>query len=100
MRVLTLVAALTLAAGPAWSHAGGLDENGCHNNKAKGVYECHQGPLKDQTFKSRAEAEQKLASMHAKPGQQSSSMPAERKSAPESKKTTPGATQQQPQTNR
>jgi hypothetical protein len=38
------------------AHSGFLDKNGCHNNNKKHVYECHDGLLKGQTFKSQAEA--------------------------------------------
>lgn len=39
-----------------FAHSGFLDKNGCHNNNKKHVYECHNGLLKGQTFKSQAEA--------------------------------------------
>ena len=38
------------------AHSGGLDKNGCHNNNTKHNFECHEGLLKGQTFKSREEA--------------------------------------------
>lgn len=28
---------------PAWSHGGGLDANGCHNDRKNGGYHCHRG---------------------------------------------------------
>lgn len=70
MRAVVLVSALALAATPALAHNGGLDANGCHNNNQKHVYECHQGPLKGQTFKSKDEAEKKMS--QAAPGTTSS----------------------------
>jgi hypothetical protein len=27
----------------AWAHGGGLDKNGCHNNRKTGEYHCHRG---------------------------------------------------------
>jgi hypothetical protein len=63
----------------AFAHAGGVDKYGCHQNKAKNVYECHQGELKDQTFKSRAEAEKAMKGTKSgsagKPSEQSSAVP-------------------------
>ena len=26
----------------AWAHGGGLDRNGCHNNRQTGGYHCHR----------------------------------------------------------
>jgi hypothetical protein len=61
MRALAAVTAAMIAIPAlAFAHAGGLDKNGCHNNKKKGAYECHQGALKDQSFKSQTEAEKAL----------------------------------------
>jgi 2-oxo-4-hydroxy-4-carboxy--5-ureidoimidazoline (OHCU) decarboxylase len=41
-----------LAPSLAWGHSGGLDQYGCHNDNTKGDYHCHQGQLKDRTYKS------------------------------------------------
>lgn len=38
-------------------HGGGLDKNGCHNDKKQGNYHCHRGPDAGKTFKSKAEYE-------------------------------------------
>ena len=38
------------------AHSGFLDKNGCHNNNKKHTFECHDGLLKGQTFKTQAEA--------------------------------------------
>lgn len=35
------------------AHPGGLDANGCHNNNALGVYECHSGRYEGTTWGSR-----------------------------------------------
>jgi hypothetical protein len=39
----------------AWSHGGGLDAFGCHNDRNHGGYHCHQGPFAGQTFNSKSE---------------------------------------------
>lgn len=61
---LVALACLLATPGLALAHNGGLDSNGCHNNKAKNVYECHQGPLQGQTFKSKAEADARMAAQN------------------------------------
>ena len=44
--VLCLVAcgALAAFAGPAWAHSGGLNAEGCHNDRKNGGYHCHRAP--------------------------------------------------------
>lgn len=91
MRPIVLAAACLLAApGLAFAHNGGLDSNGCHNNKAKNVYECHQGPLQGQTFKSKAEADARLAATNK--GAQSKANPPAQQTAktPEKAARPPG----------
>ena len=46
------VAALLFASTLAWAHPGGIDKYGCHNDKKAGEYHCHEGSLKDKTYKS------------------------------------------------
>lgn len=43
---LCLVAcgALAALAGPAWAHSGGLNAEGCHNDRKNGGYHCHRAP--------------------------------------------------------
>ena len=41
---LALVLALNIPATPASSHPGGLNAEGCHNNRKTGGYHCHRGP--------------------------------------------------------
>lgn len=43
---LCLVAcgALAAFAGPAWAHSGGLNAEGCHNDRKNGGYHCHRAP--------------------------------------------------------
>ncbi|MGE5515902.1 MAG: YHYH domain-containing protein [Bacteroidota bacterium] len=76
----TVVVALCMISVPmlAYAHNGGLDSNGCHNNKGKGVYECHQGALQGQSFKSKAEADARLTAANksgGKPAQQTAKVP-------------------------
>jgi endonuclease G len=40
----------------AWSHGGGLDGQGGHNDRTAGTYHFHQGPLDGQSFATKAEA--------------------------------------------
>ena len=39
------VAALAMTGGPARAHGGGLNAEGCHNNKKTGDYHCHRKPV-------------------------------------------------------
>ena len=39
----------------AWSHGGGIDTFGCHNDRKHGGYHCHHGPFAGQTFNSKSE---------------------------------------------
>ena len=53
MKVLAIALSLALGAPTlAFGHGGGVDQYGCHNDNAKGEYHCHQGKLKDRTYKS------------------------------------------------
>jgi endonuclease YncB( thermonuclease family) len=40
----------------AVAHGGGLDSNGCHQNRKLGGYHCHRGSLAGQSFQSKEEA--------------------------------------------
>jgi hypothetical protein len=61
-RGLVLLAAILGAgiAANAYAHGGGLDANGCHENRQTGGYHCHRGPLAGQAFGSKQEAMQVL----------------------------------------
>jgi hypothetical protein len=49
-------AALVLVTGAvAWAHPGGLDANGCHNDRKSGGYHCHKGPNAGKSFSSKQE---------------------------------------------
>ena len=43
IRFLAMAAAAGLLSAPAWSHPGGLNGEGCHNNRSTGEYHCHGG---------------------------------------------------------
>jgi hypothetical protein len=43
MKQFVLLAALLLVASPGFSHPGGLNGEGCHNNRKTGDYHCHRG---------------------------------------------------------
>jgi uncharacterized membrane protein len=49
-RAIALAAAVTVVASampaltPAAAHSGGLNAEGCHNNRKTGDYHCHRGP--------------------------------------------------------
>jgi hypothetical protein len=55
MSFLRISALLMLLASPglALAHPGGLDKNGCHNDKKKGDYHCHKGPNAGKNFASK-----------------------------------------------
>jgi hypothetical protein len=50
------VAVVLGTASSALAHPGGLDSFGCHNDRKRGGYHCHRGPLAGQSFTSRGEA--------------------------------------------
>ncbi|WP_125933025.1 YHYH domain-containing protein [Kiloniella majae] len=39
--ILAIIAVLALGISAAYSHSGGTDSNGCHNETATGGYHCH-----------------------------------------------------------
>jgi endonuclease YncB( thermonuclease family) len=53
LRVLALIIMLPST---AVAHGGGLDSNGCHQNRKLGGYHCHRGSLAGQSFQSKEEA--------------------------------------------
>lgn len=44
MRAGVLIAMGLVVSSAAWSHGGGLDANGCHNDRKNGGYHCHRAP--------------------------------------------------------
>ena len=55
-RVLSLSVFGLLLALTAWSHGGGLDSDGGHNNRQSGGYHFHRGPLAGQSFGDKTSA--------------------------------------------
>lgn len=43
LRVIFLATSLVLGGGAAWAHPGGLNSEGCHNDRKNGGYHCHRG---------------------------------------------------------
>jgi hypothetical protein len=44
MKLISLILlALPIVAGNAWAHGGGLNKEGCHNDRKNGGYHCHRG---------------------------------------------------------
>lgn len=43
-RLLCLSTAIWATATPAWGHPGGLNAEGCHNDRKNGGYHCHRAP--------------------------------------------------------
>ena len=44
MKLIKLILlALPIVAGNAWAHGGGLNKEGCHNDRKNGGYHCHRG---------------------------------------------------------
>ena len=44
MKLICLILlALPIVAGNAWAHGGGLNKDGCHNDRKNGGYHCHRG---------------------------------------------------------
>lgn len=41
---LLLAAAIAAIASPAFAHGGGLNAEGCHNDRKNGGYHCHRSP--------------------------------------------------------
>jgi hypothetical protein len=41
--IIALSASASLSTGPAFAHGGGLNAEGCHNNRKTGDYHCHRG---------------------------------------------------------
>ncbi|MBJ7442230.1 MAG: excalibur calcium-binding domain-containing protein [Sphingopyxis sp.] len=46
-RFFCLAIAITGSASPALSHGGGLNAQGCHNDRKNGGYHCHRSPSGD-----------------------------------------------------
>lgn len=57
MRLLLLIVVMSTssASTSAWSHGGGLNRQGCHNQRATGGYHCHRSSYTPSPPKTRAE---------------------------------------------
>ena len=51
-----LITIVLFIPGIVWSHGGGLDGQGGHNNRQEGTYHFHNGPIQGQVFTSKEEA--------------------------------------------
>jgi hypothetical protein len=58
--MLMLGTAAAGAADCAAAHGGGLDKQGCHQNRKNGGYHCHKGELAGQSFPSKEAAQKAL----------------------------------------
>ena len=59
--VFTIVPSMAVLA-----HEGGLDSSGCHNDRKKSEYHCHNGPLSGESFNSKGDAFESLQKQGAK----------------------------------
>lgn len=88
MQLIRISALLTLLALPglALAHPGGLDKNGCHNDKKKGDYHCHKGANAGKNFASKEamlkETGGGAPAQSAKPAPKTLTTPAAAASAP------------------
>jgi hypothetical protein len=60
LEILVSLSALLLTPILAYSHGGGLDAYGCHNDRKDGEYHCHKGQFDGQTFASKQDMLQTL----------------------------------------
>nr|WP_240049024.1 excalibur calcium-binding domain-containing protein [Parerythrobacter lutipelagi] len=51
-----MIGALAMPAVPAAAHPGGLNSEGCHNNRKTGDYHCHRGAARRSAPPARAES--------------------------------------------
>jgi outer membrane biosynthesis protein TonB len=88
MQFIRMSALLALLAMPglALAHPGGLDKNGCHNDKKTGDYHCHKGANAGKTFASKEAMIKETGGgavvQPAKPAPKTSTTPAAAASAP------------------
>lgn len=60
---------LPAVAGNAWAHGGGLNKDGCHNDRKSGGYHCHRGSSAAPGEKRLVPAYQLAPAGYAAPGQ-------------------------------
>jgi hypothetical protein len=74
MKFLLVVAGATILAlspmyvAPALAHGGGLNAEGCHNNRKTGDYHCHRGSSSGSTSRSRPSGPAKVLSKATRSG--------------------------------
>jgi hypothetical protein len=54
--VIALSASALLSTGPAFAHGGGLNAEGCHNNRKTGDYHCHRGKSESGSSTSKSDS--------------------------------------------
>ena len=76
MKYLTGLLAITLVSpSVALGHGGGTDSLGCHNDRQRGGYHCHNGPLNGQSFSSKEEALRALEGRNSSPSSSTAPTP-------------------------
>lgn len=60
---------LALVAGPAFPHGGGLNAEGCHNNRKTGDYHCHRAKLPDAASRALPESARAAPATTQQPSQ-------------------------------
>ena len=60
---------LSSIAGEAWAHGGGLNKDGCHNDRKNGGYHCHRGSNPAPTERHGTPTNQLAPSNHLAPAQ-------------------------------
>jgi len=69
--MLRLLAIIMLFSSVALGHSGRTDSIGCHNDRQRGGYHCHRGPLDGRSFSSKAEALRALEGSTSSPSSSS-----------------------------
>ncbi|MGH8026633.1 MAG: excalibur calcium-binding domain-containing protein [Pseudoxanthomonas sp.] len=69
-KLIVLLLVLPAVIGNAWAHGGGLNKEGCHNNRKTGDYHCHRGGASSQPAKQFERGNQ-LAPSHYAPAARS-----------------------------
>tara|TARA_R110002110_G_scaffold757_2_gene2877 strand:+ start:2480 stop:3163 length:684 start_codon:yes stop_codon:yes gene_type:complete len=60
IKALGALALLMTLPATTLAHGGGIDRQGCHDNRKAGGYHCHRGPLAGKTFRSQSDAKRVL----------------------------------------
>ncbi len=65
--IYLILLALPIVAGNAWAHGGGLNKDGCHNDRKNGGYHCHRGSSPAPVERRTQHANQLTPSLYAAP---------------------------------